>query len=61
MTNKKQLSRLANAIEELALECIQSQVQKDTYIYEYGPSVVDFHKRLILGNLHEHANKNYFV
>ena len=61
MTNKKQLLRLASAIEELALECMQAQVQKDTYLYEYAPSVVDFHKKLILGNLHEQSDKNYFI
>lgn len=61
MTFRHKKKLLANAFEELALECMKIQVQKDRDIYEYAPSIVNFHKNLILGNLQESLNKDFFV
>ena len=52
---------LVNSIEQLALEHIMYHVEKDRYLFEYAPAIVNYHKRLVDNSINETFNYDYFL
>ena len=61
MLTKKQHSLLVKGIEQLALEQVMYHVEKDRYMFDYSPAIINYHKSLIEGNVHDTFNYNHFL
>ena len=61
MLTKQQHSILVKGIEELALEHLMYHVEKDRYLFDYSPAIVNYHKCLISGNVNETFKYDYFI
>lgn len=61
MLTRRQHKLLVKSIEQLALEHIMYHVEKDRYLFEYAPCIVNYHKRLIDGSINETFNYDYFL
>lgn len=61
MLTKEQHLILSRGIEQLALEHMMYHVEKDRVLYEYSPSIVNYHKCLIDNRVNEAFNYDYFL
>ena len=61
MLTKQKHKILVNGIEQLALEHVMYHVEKDRYIYDYSPAIVNYHKCLVNNSVNETFNYDYFL
>lgn len=61
MLTRQQHSILVKGIEQLALEHVMYHVEKDRYVYDYSPAIVNYHKCLVNNNISETFKYDYFL